>query len=48
MQDTEREEGWSFLLDSARGYDQEKLDGWKSDLDNLLVFVCPCDHHRCY
>ncbi|KIP01900.1 hypothetical protein PHLGIDRAFT_96573, partial [Phlebiopsis gigantea 11061_1 CR5-6] len=37
--DNEREEGWSFLLDSARGYDQEKLDGWKSDLDNLLVFA---------
>ena len=33
-------EGWTFLLDSAREYDQDKLDGWKSDLDNLLVFVC--------
>lgn len=34
-----QEDGWTFLLNTAREYDHEKIDGWKDDLNNLLVFV---------
>ena len=33
------EEGWAFLLESTTEYDQKQLEGWRDDLNNLLVFV---------
>ncbi|KIP08365.1 hypothetical protein PHLGIDRAFT_55188, partial [Phlebiopsis gigantea 11061_1 CR5-6] len=30
---------WEFLLNSMREYDQKQLEGWKDELDSLLVFA---------
>ena len=30
---------WNFLLDNAEGFEKEKVENWKGDMDNLLVFV---------
>lgn len=38
-QPSESAAGWEFLLASAQDYDKEKVEGWKDDLNNLLVFV---------
>ncbi|KIP08360.1 hypothetical protein PHLGIDRAFT_88361, partial [Phlebiopsis gigantea 11061_1 CR5-6] len=37
--DLEVAEGWSFLLESTKEYDQKQLEGWRDDLNNLLVFA---------
>ncbi|GJE95062.1 hypothetical protein PsYK624_112410 [Phanerochaete sordida] len=31
--------GWTYLLSSGQDYDEEKIDNWKSEIDNLLVFA---------
>lgn len=35
----EATEGWKFLWDSEKEFDQQMIDGWKDELNNLLVFV---------
>ncbi|GJE95076.1 hypothetical protein PsYK624_112550 [Phanerochaete sordida] len=31
--------GWMYLLSAGQDYDQEKIEKWKPELDNLLVFA---------
>lgn len=38
-QSEEGVEGWNFLWNSYLDYDQETMDKWKDELNNLLVFV---------
>ncbi|GJE97375.1 hypothetical protein PsYK624_135910 [Phanerochaete sordida] len=35
----EVKKGWPFLLDSAQKHDSAKIERWKAELDNLLVFA---------
>ena len=39
-------DGLTLLLGAAEAYDQDVVDRWKDELDNLLVFVCLGDHPR--
>lgn len=38
-QSEEAAEGWNFLWNAYLEYDQETMDKWKDELNNLLVFV---------
>ncbi|EKM53976.1 uncharacterized protein PHACADRAFT_209808 [Phanerochaete carnosa HHB-10118-sp] len=35
----ETKSAWTFLLDSAQEYDQDKIGKWRGEMDNLLVFA---------
>ena len=40
---------WSTLLESTQSFEKEKVNAWKDDMGNLLVFVCVVslvDHSR--
>ncbi|KIP04103.1 hypothetical protein PHLGIDRAFT_57632, partial [Phlebiopsis gigantea 11061_1 CR5-6] len=32
-------EGWQFLLESGQKHDQQRIENWKDELNNLLVFA---------
>ena len=34
-------EGWKTITDTMAKYDEKMLGGWKDELGNLLIFVCP-------
>lgn len=33
--------GWKTITDTMARYDEKMLGGWKDELGNLLIFVCP-------
>ena len=35
----EEEETWKIVLDQMTARDKETIDGWKDELNSLLIFV---------
>ena len=40
--------GWKTIIDTMTEYDSKMVRGWKDELGNLLIFVCPTSRSHLY
>lgn len=38
-------EGWKAVIDTMVEHDNKMIKGWRDELGNLLIFVCPKHFH---